>query len=123
FLVAGCGVVGAPSGVPNGGPSESGERAAVAPEPAVRVAVRFPASSSAEALDGRLLLMLSTDSSAEPRFQVGDGPEAQLIFGLDVDGLAPGEAAVFTDTVFGYPLERLGDVPPGRYRAQALLNR
>ncbi|MFQ5538200.1 MAG: hypothetical protein ACE5GJ_12210 [Gemmatimonadota bacterium] len=35
----------------------------------------------------------------------------------------PGSGAVFTDTVFGYPVPRLGDLPPGTYRAQAVLNR
>jgi hypothetical protein len=90
---------------------------------APRFAVSFPAARSSTPLDGRLLLMLSTDTSAEPRFQVGDGPDAQLVFGIDVEGLAPGADAVFDDTVFGFPLHRLADVPPGRYRVQALLNR
>jgi hypothetical protein len=85
--------------------------------------VSFPRERSESPLDGRLLLMLSTDSTAEPRFQISDGAQSQLIFGIDVDGLAPGQDAVFTDTVLGFPLARLGDLPPGRYRIQALLNR
>ena len=88
-----------------------------------RFAISFPAARSATPLDGRLLLLLSTDTSAEPRLQVSDGPGTQLIFGIDVEGLAPGADAVFDDTVFGFPLRRLADVPPGRYRVQALLNR
>jgi hypothetical protein len=89
----------------------------------LRFAVTFPAARSAQPLDGRLLLMLSNDSSAEPRFQISDGPEAQPIFGVDVDRWAPGREAVFTDTVFGFPIRSLNDLPAGRYRVQAVLNR
>ena len=89
----------------------------------LRFAVSFPAERSQAPLDGRLLLMLSNDSSAEPRFQINDGANAQPIFGIEVDSLAPGTDAVFTDTVFGFPLASLADLPAGRYRVQALLNR
>ena len=91
--------------------------------PVPRFAVRFPSARSQEPLAGRLLLMLSTDTSAEPRFQVSDGPQTQLIFGIDVDGMTPDSDVPFDDTVFGFPLRRLRDVPDGRYRVQALLNR
>jgi hypothetical protein len=82
-----------------------------------------PTNRRKEPLDGRLLLMLSADSAAEPRFQISDGPGTQLIFGVDVEGWRPGAAAAFHDTVFGFPLRRLAEVPAGRYRVQALLNR
>lgn len=88
-----------------------------------RFAVTFPASRSAEPLDGRLLLLLSTDSTAEPRFQVSDAGNTQLVFGIDVDGLRPGQAAIVDAAVLGYPVESLSQVPAGRYRVQALLNR
>lgn len=74
-------------------------------------------------LDGRLLLLLSTNDEAEPRFQVSDRPGTQLVFGIDIDGWAPGEAAVFDSTAFGYPIESLADVPPGEYYVQALLHK
>lgn len=90
---------------------------------APRFDIRFPASASAAPLDGRLLLMLSNDSSAEPRFQIGDIGETQLIFGVDVDGWGPGRPASMDAKVFGYPIASLKDVPAGRYRVQALLNR
>jgi hypothetical protein len=35
----------------------------------------------------------------------------------------PSDRITVTDTVFGYPVRRLGDLPPGTYRAQAILNR
>jgi len=91
----------------------------------LRFAVRFPASLDAGPLDGRLLLLLSTDPSAEPRFQVRDtdATKSQQVFGIDVLGWKPGEEAVFDASVLGYPAESLADVKPGRYRVQALLHR
>ena len=97
--------------------------APTSPAQSIRVDVSYPARLAGGPLAGRLLLMLSSDTAGEPRFRISDGPAGQLVFGLDVEAWAPGAAVAFTDTVFGFPLERLGDVPPGRYRAQALLNR
>ncbi|MCK4647143.1 MAG: hypothetical protein KAU46_12895, partial [Candidatus Aminicenantes bacterium] len=51
--------------------------------------ISFKEEQSKEALDGRVLLMISTDGSREPRFQISDSPDTQLIFGIDVDGLKP----------------------------------
>jgi hypothetical protein len=66
--------------------------------------------------------MLSTDESREPRFQISDGPNTQLIFGVDVDGLDPGEAALFDGGVLGYPINSLANVPAGEYWVQGLLH-
>ena len=88
-----------------------------------RFEVTFPATKSVMPLDGRLLLMLSTDSSAEPRFQIGDLGETQLIFGVDADQWPAGRPLRINGNAIGYPLDRLKDVPAGRYRVQALLNR
>jgi hypothetical protein len=89
----------------------------------LRFGVQFPAERSAEPLDGRMLLLISSEDSAEPRFEVSDGPETQLAFGLDVEGLRPGVEVVFDGAVFGYPLKSLADLPAGEYWVQALLNR
>ncbi|HVO10035.1 MAG TPA: hypothetical protein VMX54_04710 [Vicinamibacteria bacterium] len=91
----------------------------------LRIVVTFPASLAAGPLDGRLLLLLSTDPSAEPRFQVRDTDVAksQQVFGIDVEGWKAGQPAVFDATVLGYPAESLGQVKPGTYHVQALLHR
>jgi hypothetical protein len=89
----------------------------------LRFAVSVARDRSATPLDGRLLLMISSDPSAEPRFQIADGPSTQVAFGIDVEGLAPGEDAYFDETVLGWPIDSLGDVPKGRYRVQALLHK
>lgn len=83
----------------------------------------FPEERSAEALDGRMLLLISNDDSREPRFQINDGPDTQLVFGIDVDGLEPGEMAVIDSGDFGYPLKSIAEIPPGSYWVQGILNR
>ncbi|MDH4258149.1 MAG: hypothetical protein OEV50_04995, partial [Candidatus Aminicenantes bacterium] len=88
----------------------------------LRFGISFPEKLSKKALDGRVLLMVSTDSSREPRFQISDGPDTQLIFGIDVDGLKPDESAVIDSSVFGYPLKSIAEIPPGDYWVQALLH-
>ena len=55
-----------------------------------RFAISFSRERSAAPLDGRLLLLISADSSAEPRRQIADGAETQLVFGIDVDGVGTG---------------------------------
>ena len=89
----------------------------------LRIGVSFSKTKSAVALDGRMLLLLSTNGDREPRFQLGGGVNTQQVFGLDVDTLAPGADAVFDATSFGYPVQNLSDVPPGEYWVQALLHR
>ena len=92
-------------------------------EGGLRIGVSVPSERAVAALDGRMLLMLSTDASDEPRFQIGDSATTQQIFGVDVDGLEPGVDAMFDASVLGYPLASMKDVPPGDYWVQALLHR
>ena len=83
----------------------------------------FPATLVSQPLDGRLVLMLSNDDSAEPRLQILDGPTTQQAFGIDVEQWRPGIEAVIDAGVLGYPRESLTDVPPGTYTVQVLLHR
>jgi hypothetical protein len=84
--------------------------------------VSFPKERSAKVLDGRLLLLLSTDDSAEPRMQIDDTPRSQMVFGVNVDGLAPGVSATVDASAFGYPIRSLKQVPAGKYTVQAVLS-
>ena len=94
------------------------------PKPApLNIEVSFTAKVAAEPIDGRLLLLLSTDDAQEPRFQVTPGVDAIQVFGLDLDGLTPGEPATFDADVFGYPIDSLASLPVGEYYVQALLHR
>jgi len=85
--------------------------------------VSFPKEVSARPLDGRILLCLSTDPSDEPRNQINDSPETQIVFGLTVDGWEPGQPATIDASAWGYPIRSLKDVPPGEYFVQAVLNK
>ncbi len=90
--------------------------------PVVEIGVSFAESVGDSSLDGRLLLMLSNDPSAEPRFQINPGLNGQLIFGMNVEGMKPGQEVVFGEAQPGFPFSSLTEVPPGTYRAQALLH-
>ncbi|MFO1050753.1 MAG: alpha/beta hydrolase-fold protein [Planctomycetota bacterium] len=92
-------------------------------DPSPGFVVRLPAELVTESLDGRLLVMLSTDDKDEPRMQVVDGVASAQVFGIDVDDFAPGSTQRVADDAFGYPLRRLRDLPAGHYRMQALLHR
>lgn len=87
-----------------------------------QIVVSFSKEINENAIDGRLLLMLSTNDEKEPRFQISGGLDTQLIFGMDVDGMKPGDEIIFNDSVFGFPYASLNEVPPGEYNVQALLH-
>lgn len=84
--------------------------------------ITFP-QEKGDQFDGRLLLMLSTNEEREPRFQIQDGPETQLAFGIDVEGWQAGEPQAIDAKAFGYPKQSLADVPAGEYYVQALLHK
>ena len=88
-----------------------------------KVEILFDESLEDEAVSGRIFLMFSTDSSAEPRFQITDGPETQQLFGMDVEALNPGEFMYIDSRAFGYPIRHLADMPAGEYQVQALFHR
>lgn len=88
----------------------------------ISITVQLSDNLDVENVDGRLLLMLSNNTEAEPRFQINDGLKTQLIFGKNVEGLNPGETVTFTADDFGFPLESMADVPKGQYNVQALLH-
>ena len=94
--------------------------------PAPVFAITFDAAKSATPLDGRLLLLLSTNPAEEPRFQINDSPKTQIVFGMDVENWKPGEARVMDSTdagIFGHPIRSLRDLKAGEYVVQALLDR
>ena len=89
---------------------------------AVEIGISVDPAVSDVSLDGRVLLLLAVDDEREPRFQVGWGITGGQVFGVDVEGLAPGEAAVFTTDTFGWPTRSLGELPAGEYQVQGLLH-
>src|SRR5688572_4497828 len=89
----------------------------------LKFSITFTPEMSDQAQDGRLLLLLSNNDKAEPRFQVSDGLKTQLVFGVDVEGVKPGDAMIVDAIAFGFPIQNLADLPAGEYFVQALLNR
>ncbi len=87
-----------------------------------KISVTFPKSLENTSLDGRLLVMLSTDSTTEPRNQIRDEVTTAQIFGIDVNEWKPDSPATIDANVFGYPIKSLKDIPAGTYYAQAVLH-
>ncbi len=85
--------------------------------------VKLPAEVGAEPLNGRLLILLSTDDSEEPRFQLSGGTNTQQVFGQNVENWQPGTELEFDSEAFGFPLEKLEALPLGRYFVQAFFHR
>ena len=88
-------------------------------------AIAFPAARSTQPLYGRVLLFISDDGRTEPRTQTDQyrANSTRPIFGVDVDGMKPGQDVVIDDSVVGWPARSLRDIPPGDYWVQAMLSR
>lgn len=98
----------------------------------LQVRVTVPKARRATPVDGRILVLLSTNPKGEPRLEMREprssmttdknAPQTFQFFGVDVDGLAPGTVAVVDSSADGFPAKSLADVPPGEYTVQAVLN-
>jgi putative esterase len=102
------------------------------PRQSLQFSVVVPKARRSAAVDGRVLVLLSTDPKGEPRLQMRE-PRQQIsanrnakptfqFFGVDVDALAPDTPVVVDATALGFPTESLGQVPAGDYTVQAVLN-
>ena len=45
------------------------------------------------------------------------------MFGINIDGVEPGQEVVIDESVFGYPFDSLKDLQAGDYFVQALLHK
>src|SRR6478672_9996666 len=86
-----------------------------------RFSVVVPGARRAAPIDGRILLLLSTEAKGEPRLQMRE-PRQQIsankntsqtfqLFGVDVEGLAPNTPVIVDATALGFPRESLAQVP------------
>ena len=89
---------------------------------AIEFNISYENMDESSAFDGRVLLLISDNDQAEPRFQVNDDPESQMVFGIDVENFAPGESVTIDGSVFGYPVKSITDIPDGEYFIQAMLH-
>ena len=88
----------------------------------IAITVSFSEKLNTDNLDGRLLLILADNNESEPRFQVKEGLDAQPIFGMNVENLAPNEKIAFNESTFGFPYKNLTLLKPGEYYVQAVLH-
>ncbi|HZW29842.1 MAG TPA: alpha/beta hydrolase-fold protein [Isosphaeraceae bacterium] len=112
---------------------DAGEPAEPRPTPGLRFEVRLVGPGAAAGAGdpappgwprgARLLVVLAPPGTREPRLALGrPGQEPPPLLGRDVDGLAPGAAAVVDSRSASFPLENLGRVQPGLSAVQALLH-
>lgn len=86
------------------------------------ISIKLPDTISKKPVDGRLLLIFSKNYSGEPRNQINDAPTTQQIFGIDVDAWQPGTTKMISPNAFGYPVEKISDIPAGEYTIQAVFH-
>ena len=90
-----------------------------APAQSPRFEVTVPPSVRAQALTGRLIVVVAKDSAPEPRLTIS--PSGPWIFGVDLEGLQPGQSAIVDERADGFP-SPLSDLPAGEYHVQAIVN-
>ena len=94
--------------------------------PGLRFEVSFAPDLHDGPLTGRLFLAFSRTAEAEPRIAAYNSARQRdgrvPFFAADVTGVAPGEAMLIDSGAVGYPYTRLGELPPGDYRVQALVH-
>ena len=90
-------------------------------ESAPRVTVTFPSGMSADALDGRLILIFAPGGEQEPRLQVSWDQDAIPFFAMDVARWKPGKKQTFDGRSAGFPVPTIDELPAGDYRVQAVV--
>jgi hypothetical protein len=85
--------------------------------------VRIKDQLHTENFDGRLLLLFSNNNDSEPRFQVSDALNTQVVFGKNVDHWIKGTTQNIAEEAYGFPKERLSQLPAGDYYVQVVLHK
>jgi len=83
--------------------------------------VSFSAAARSEPVTGRVYVAISRPGERRTPIEQA-GPTGSPLFGVNVEGLAPGTSAVIDATVPGHPIASLADLPPGEYVAQPFVN-
>ena len=85
--------------------------------------ISYDSALGEEGFDGRLLVLIGTESDREPRFQINDSDQTGIVFGVDVENWMPGETITIDPDTFAYPVGSVGEIPAGEYMIQALLHK
>lgn len=95
---------------------------------ALHFAVSVPRSVQPEPVTGRLIVSILKSDAVEPRLAIAasapssGASEGPALLAVDVQGLAPGAAAIVDARADSHPIE-LRELPAGDYNVQALLVR
>ena len=87
------------------------------------IQIAYPSQHYDEALDGRMIVLITQHVDAEPRFQLRDDAKTCQAFGMDVTNWQPGEHIDFDMDAFGYPIQNFKDLPEGDFFAQVLFHK
>ena len=82
--------------------------------------IRVPVSVRSEPLTGRVYVIITRDSTRDPRTMVAR--VGTPLFGHDVERLAPGAPAYVDGTEIGTPVFDMADIPAGDYWIQPFVN-
>lgn len=91
--------------------------------PVAAESFRVTLAPGLEGGDGRVILALTPDGRTPPINQVKAEPDGAQVFGVNVDGLRPGQGVTLGTGVLGFPAEDMKAVPAGDYWVQAVLHR
>jgi hypothetical protein len=76
-----------------------------------RLEISYDKAVGSNPITGRAILIIARSDQPAPRFQIA--PNTTPIFGVDVESLQPGQAAIIDATTFGHPVDSLAQLPAG----------
>ena len=89
----------------------------------IKFEIEYSEKFQEDGFDGRLLLMISNNNRAEPRFQINDSHNTQMIFGVDVESWDANKKIVIDSEAIGYPIKSIKEIQEGEYYVQAFLHK
>ena len=89
----------------------------------IKFEIEYSEKFQEDGFDGRLLLMISNNNRAEPRFQINDSHNTQMIFGVDVESWDANQKVVIDSEAIGYPIKSTKEIQEGEYYVQAFLHK
>ena len=89
----------------------------------IKFEIEYSEKFQEDGFDGRLLLMISNNNRDEPRFQINDSHNTQMIFGVDVESWDANQKVVIDSEAIGYPIKSTKEIQEGEYYVQAFLHK
>jgi len=85
--------------------------------------ISYPESHYQEKLNGRLILLISTEPTDDLRFSLNDNANTSQGFGMDITDWIPGQTITFDQSAFGYPVQTMNELDDGQYYVQFLFHK